>query len=393
MRARGIAEDHIIMMAYDDIANNTENPFPGKLFNAPDPDGPGKDVYAGCKMDYTGEDVSVDNWVSVLTGAGSGKVLKSTAEDNVFINFIDHGAPGLISFPSTVMHKDQLQETLATMHSKKMFKKLVFYLETCESGSMFEDLSVPGVYAVSAANAIESSWGTYCGSEGEDVVDGKALNTCLGDLFSVNWMQNIDTSNILSETLEAQFKTVQNLTNKSHVMQFGDTDFTSDPVSAFFGNHTAGLQLSRAPKPRNSVDSRGATLQRFYREYAQTDSSATRMAVTKQLQELLARQYAADAAYVRLGELAYPGDAQAQHASRHLMHKPKHMECELAGHRAMFEGCAGSKAGQFNANSGEALRNHQVVVNICADIAEKGLNLDIGAAAMEACGKDASIVV
>jgi legumain len=31
----GYRRDHIVVMAYDDIANNPENPMPGKVFNRP----------------------------------------------------------------------------------------------------------------------------------------------------------------------------------------------------------------------------------------------------------------------------------------------------------------------------------------------------------------------
>merc|ERR1712070_189173 len=65
-----------------------------------------------------------------------------------------------------------------------------FYLETCESGSMFQDMSIPGVYALSASNPTESSWGSYCGTEAK--VNGKSINSCLGDLFSVSWMEDAD---------------------------------------------------------------------------------------------------------------------------------------------------------------------------------------------------------
>jgi len=117
----------------------------------------GVDVYAGCKIDYSGKDVT--------PGTASGKKLESTADDNVFVFFSDHGAAGLIAFPSTTMHKAEFQQMFDTMHSKDMYKKLTFYLETCESGSMFEGMSTPGVYGLSAASPSESSWGTYCGSD------------------------------------------------------------------------------------------------------------------------------------------------------------------------------------------------------------------------------------
>ena len=50
--------------------------------------------------------------------------------------------------------------------------QMVLYIEACESGSMFEGLldSHQGVYAVSASNSVESSWGTYC--PGREVCSG-----------------------------------------------------------------------------------------------------------------------------------------------------------------------------------------------------------------------------
>lgn len=67
-------------------------------------------------------------------------------------------------------------------------------MEACESGSMWTNFTVPNVYAVSAANPSESSWGTYCPPN--DVVNGVPLNSCLGDLFSINWMEDSDKENI-----------------------------------------------------------------------------------------------------------------------------------------------------------------------------------------------------
>merc|ERR1711970_1568532 len=207
-KARGIPESNIILMAVDDVAHNDMNPFPGKLFNKPTADGvPGKDVYNGCKIDYKGADVTPENFVKVLTGTGNGKVLKSTSADNVFVNFVDHGGVGLIGFPRTVMHKSELTGALQTMKEKGMFNRLVFYLEACESGSMFEGMNVPGVYGLTAANADEPSWGAYCMPD--DMVNGKHIGSCLGDAFSVNWMEDLDMDTSTLETLEKQYTLVK----------------------------------------------------------------------------------------------------------------------------------------------------------------------------------------
>lgn len=66
----------------------------------------------------------------------------------------------------------------------------VFYLEACESGSIFEGLLPEGlnIFATTASNAEESSWGTYC--PGEYPSPPPEYETCLGDLYSVAWMED-----------------------------------------------------------------------------------------------------------------------------------------------------------------------------------------------------------
>ena len=65
-------------------------------------------------------------------------MLESGENDHVFINFVDHGGVGLIGFPTEYLYAKDLMAALTTMNEKKMYKELVFYMEACESGSMFE---------------------------------------------------------------------------------------------------------------------------------------------------------------------------------------------------------------------------------------------------------------
>ena len=53
----------------------------------------------------------------------------------------------------------------------------------------------------------------------EATVNGKNVNSCLGDLFSVNWMEDIDMEGDSLESLEKQYTLVRAETSKSHVMQ------------------------------------------------------------------------------------------------------------------------------------------------------------------------------
>merc|ERR1712166_513040 len=210
MKQNGIPESNIILMMQDDVANAEENPYPGKLFNKPTAAGePGVDVYKGCKPTYTGEVVTAKLFLDVLQGKSS-----ETAH--------------------TMLKSTELVAALTAMHASNMYKKLVFYMEACESGSMFATLPKGlNIYATTAANAKESSWGTYCSPN--DKVDGKSMNTCLGDLYSVNWLEDSDQkSSMASETLAAQFSKVKQETNKSHCLEFGDVDsISSMPIHDF----------------------------------------------------------------------------------------------------------------------------------------------------------------
>ena len=229
-------------MLYDDVANDPENPFPNQLFNWPTDAGePGYDVYKGLKKSYTGNSVTAANFMAILTGnasaitGGSGEVLQSGSDDKVFVNFVDHGGSGLIAMPvGDYVYADQLKEALEQMNQTGMYSELVFYLEACESGSMFDDdllSNYTHIFATTAANAEESSWGTYCPPG--DFVNGTDMGTCLGDLYSISWMEDSDDSWHLQESLVKQFDIVVSLTNLSHPQIYGDRRFQTKPVFNF----------------------------------------------------------------------------------------------------------------------------------------------------------------
>ena len=207
------------------------------MFNKPN----GEDVYAGCNIDYSGKYVTPANFLAIIQGeaskvtGGNGKVLKSDKNSKVFINFADHGAPGLIGFPTEYLYADDFNTAIKNMHSLGLYDELVIYIEACESGSMFDGLLPTNInaYATTAANDSESSWGTYCPPD--DYVNGKPINSCLGDLYSVNWMEDSDANNLNKETLGTQFATVKKETTKSHVQEFGDLTIQDHYVGEFQG--------------------------------------------------------------------------------------------------------------------------------------------------------------
>ena len=77
---------------------------------------------------------------------------------------------------------------------------MVFYIEACESGSMFPNIKPDQkIYAVTASNATQISFAAYCSPD--DSVEGVSIGTCLGDQFSINWMEDTQGHNLFVETL------------------------------------------------------------------------------------------------------------------------------------------------------------------------------------------------
>ncbi|XGW02895.1 hypothetical protein V3C99_014713 [Haemonchus contortus] len=239
----GVKPDNIIVMMKDDIANHERNPYKGKIFNDPSL----TDVYEGVVIDYKDKSVTPSNFLAILQGnetavkGGNGRVIHSTVNDRIFVYFSDHGGVGTISFPYERLTAKQLNSVLLDMHRKDKFGHLVFYLETCESGSMFHNILKKNinVYAVTAANPDESSYATYCFED--------PRLPCLGDEFSVTWMDDSDETDITLETLNEQFDHVRDLVEESHVQRYGNATMSKFPVSWFHGSG----KVKKVPKVMN----------------------------------------------------------------------------------------------------------------------------------------------
>ncbi|XP_041070235.1 legumain [Carcharodon carcharias] len=239
----GIPDEQIIVMMYDDLALNDENPTKGVIINQPH----GKDVYKGVPKDYVQEHVTPEIFLAVLRGdeeavkgKGSSKVLKSGPNDHVFVYFADHGADGILAFPNSDLQVDDLQKTIRYMYQHKKYAKMVFYIEACESGSMMIDLPKDiNVFATTAANEQESSYACYYDKERE---------TYLGDVYSVVWMEDSDQEDLKKESLHKQFRIVKSRTNTSHVQEYGNLTLSHMKLNAFQGSRKAALS-TRQPLP------------------------------------------------------------------------------------------------------------------------------------------------
>lgn len=279
----GIPDEQIVVMMYDDLATNKENPTPGIIVNHPD----GDDVYHGVLKDYTVNEVSPENFLNVLQGneaamkgIGSGRVIKSGPSDHVFVYFADHGAPGILAFPEGELHAKPLIAALEKMHQQQKFSKMVLYIEACESGSMFAKILPKNIsiFASTAANPRESSFACY--------FDDKR-KTYLGDVYSVKWMEDSDKENLNVETLNKQFKIVKQETNTSHVQEYGDLSIGKLKVAEFQGEAACNCINRLKKAPLDPVPSSEVPLMILKRKMQLSNSVHDQAAVKKKLHKLL----------------------------------------------------------------------------------------------------------
>ncbi|KAJ0248215.1 Vacuolar-processing enzyme alpha-isozyme [Hirschfeldia incana] len=322
LKKGGVKEENIVVFMYDDIAKNKENPRPGIIINSPN----GDDVYNGVPKDYTGKDVNVDNLFAVILGnktalkGGSGKVVDSGPNDHIFIYYSDHGGPGVLGMPtSPALYANDLNDVLKKKHASGTYKSLVFYLEACESGSIFEGLLPEGlnIYATTAANAEESSWGTYCPEEDTSVQS--EFETCLGDLYSVAWMEDSDKHNLKTESLHQQYELVKKRTagndsiHGSHVMEFGDIGLLSkEKLVLYLGtnpdneNATFAHENSQLRPFSGFTNQRDADLVHFWEKYKRApEGSARKAEAQKQVLEAMSHRLHVDNAVVLIGKLLF----------------------------------------------------------------------------------------
>lgn len=353
----GIPDEQIVVMMYDDIAYSEDNPTPGIVINRPN----GTDVYQGVPKDYTGEDVTPQNFLAVLRGdaeavkgIGSGKVLKSGPQDHVFVYFTDHGSTGILVFPNEDLHVKDLNETIHYMYKHKMYRKMVFYIEACESGSMMNHLPDNiNVYATTAANPRESSYACY--------YDEKR-STYLGDWYSVNWMEDSDVEDLTKETLHKQYHLVKSHTNTSHVMQYGNKTISTMKVMQFQGmKHKASSPLSLPPVTHlDLTPSPDVPLTIMKRKLMNTNDLEESRQLTEEIQRHLDARHLIEKSVRKIVSLLAASEAEVEQLLSE--------RAPLTGHSCYPEALLHFRTHCFNWHSPTyeyALRHLYVLVNLC----------------------------
>ncbi|KAG8495421.1 hypothetical protein CXB51_013135 [Gossypium anomalum] len=316
LRKGGLKDENIIVFMYDDIAYNVQNPRPGIIINNPN----GADVYKEVPKDYTGENVAVNNFFNVILGnkaaltGGSGKVADSGPNDHVFICYTDNGAlVCLVSMPDdSFIYADQLIELLKKKHASGTYKGLVFYLEACDSGSIFEGLLPEGLNIYPRQHRTQARIALQpIVLEVTQVLSQSTIRpvweTCT---VLLGWKT---ATHIIcgAETLQKQYELVKKRTTRSHVMQYGDIALSKDAHFAYFGTNPANdnftfVDVDSLQPPTAVVNQRDADLVYFLEKYRKApEGSAEKTEAQKQLVEIMSCRMRIDYSVKLIGMLLF----------------------------------------------------------------------------------------
>ncbi|XP_059092127.1 putative GPI-anchor transamidase [Tigriopus californicus] len=151
----GIPDSQIILMVADDMACNPRNPRPAQVFNNQNEN---IDVYGDdVEVDYRGYEVTVENFVRLLTGrlpasTPRSKRLLTDAGSNLLIYMTGHGGDGFLKFQdSEEITNIELADAFEQMWSKRRYHEIFFMIDTCQAASMYERFYSPNILAVASS--------------------------------------------------------------------------------------------------------------------------------------------------------------------------------------------------------------------------------------------------
>jgi glycosylphosphatidylinositol transamidase (GPIT) subunit GPI8 len=166
LRHNGFDDDHIILIADRSIADNPMNPEPGIIRTSSN----GPDLMAGALIDYDAAKLTAADVANILAGQQTDRlpvVIPPDAGHNVFLYWSGHGMNreqgGADAFAWRNTSSDftaaLMKQTVTRMQQQSAYRKLLIVAEPCFGECVVSGLEgIPGVLAITGANAKEQSW-------------------------------------------------------------------------------------------------------------------------------------------------------------------------------------------------------------------------------------------
>ncbi|XP_061340527.1 uncharacterized protein LOC133287006 [Gastrolobium bilobum] len=248
----GIPDERIILMLADDMACNARNKYPAQVFNN---ENHRLNLYGdNVEVDYRGYEVTVENFLRVLTGRHEtavprSKRLLSDEGSHILLYMTGHGGDEFLKFQdSEELQSHDLADAVKQMKEKRRFKELLIMVDTCQASTLFSQLHSPGVLAIGSSMKGENSYSHHLDSDvGVSVVDRFTFYT-LAFFERLNMYDNASLSSLFNS-----YNPKLLMSTAYYRMDLYQRHLEEVPVTNFFGSvmetiHTDSAYRSQANK-------------------------------------------------------------------------------------------------------------------------------------------------
>ncbi|KAF9269030.1 hypothetical protein L218DRAFT_916553, partial [Marasmius fiardii PR-910] len=158
----GIPDSNIILMLADDAACNSRNRFPASVYANP---GRHLDLYGeNIEVDYRGYEVTVENFLRVLTGRleesiPRSKRLLTDRNSNIFVYMTGHGGKEFLKFQDNEeISAHDIADAFEQMWQGGRYNEIFFMIDTCQANTMYSQFYSPNILATGASLEGENSY-------------------------------------------------------------------------------------------------------------------------------------------------------------------------------------------------------------------------------------------
>lgn len=144
------------------MACNSRNPYPGQVFNNKNH---ALNVYGeNIEVDYRGYQVTVENFVRILTGRHTENVprsqrLLSDNRSNILIYMTGHGGDEFLKFQDyEELTSMGLADSFHQMEQQRRYNEILFIIETCQANTLYNQFYSNNILALGCSEEGENSY-------------------------------------------------------------------------------------------------------------------------------------------------------------------------------------------------------------------------------------------
>lgn len=165
LRQGGIPDSHIILMLADDIPCDARNPEPNSVVCQRENLFP-----STVEVDYRGNDVTVDNFIRVLTGrhvVGTPPNRRLPYDRrgqraNILIYLTGHGGDKFLKFQDAEeVTSRELAQAFAHMNALNRYNEILFVSDTCQAFTLADEIHADNVISIGSSLRGENSYGHH----------------------------------------------------------------------------------------------------------------------------------------------------------------------------------------------------------------------------------------